>query len=442
MIPRIYPGLPEPNPEDVYDYGLYLVNKLLLRAGKSLSDFPSMPQVVKEWGVMGGNALLQEHMDYDVEGQANQVAQWKDLANVEQRAAFDVAVTAAEQRQGKCLFLHSAGGGGKTFVCNAVAAEVRARSRIALCVGSSGISSLLMNGGHTSHSCFNIPIPVNEKSFCRIKKGSALHEVLKSTDIIIWDEVPMQHKHCIEAVDRTLQDVLSIDEPFGGITVLFGGDFRQTMPVVPHGSRGQIVNASLCRSNLWNKIEVYHLKQNMRLERNPGSAQFANWLLYVGSGEANIEAHTVTLPDHMHCGETVGSLIEALYPAIHTGNKPDQYFLERTILACKNDEVDDLNTNILAKFPGQERLMTGSDSVVLESGADGDFNPYPIEFLNSIKESRLPLAHLTFKKDCSLMLLHNLDTANGLCNGIRMILLRIRLLGNKVLGQGHEVTGG
>jgi hypothetical protein len=73
MIPCIYPGLPESNSEDIYDYSLYLVNKLLLRAGKSLSDLPSMPQVVKEWRVMGENALLQEHMDYDVEEQANQV---------------------------------------------------------------------------------------------------------------------------------------------------------------------------------------------------------------------------------------------------------------------------------------------------------------------------------------------------------------------------------
>ena len=128
----------------------------------------------------------------------------------------------------------------------------------------------------------------------------------------------------------------------------------------------------------------------------------------------------------MWCGETVDSLIEALYLAIHTGNKPDEYFLGHTILACRNDEVDDLNKDILAKFSGQEQLITSADSVVLESGADGDFSPYPIEFLNSIKASGLPLAHLTLKEGCPLMLLHNLDTANGLCNDTWMILLRIR----------------
>jgi hypothetical protein len=45
----------------------------------------------------------------------------------------------------------------------------------------------------------------------------------------------MQHKHAIEAVDRTLQDLLENNSPFGGKIVLFGGDFRQTLPVIPHG---------------------------------------------------------------------------------------------------------------------------------------------------------------------------------------------------------------
>ncbi|KIJ57519.1 hypothetical protein HYDPIDRAFT_73410, partial [Hydnomerulius pinastri MD-312] len=59
--------------------------------------------------------------------------------------------------------------------------------------------------------------------------------------LIIWDEVPMQNRYVIECVDRTLRDLLDVDDDFGGIPVLFGGDFRQTLPVIPHGSREQIV---------------------------------------------------------------------------------------------------------------------------------------------------------------------------------------------------------
>ena len=41
----------------------------------------------------------------------------------------------------------------------------------------------------------------------------------------------MQHKYAIEAVNRTIRDLLENNSPFGGITVLFGGDFRQTLTV-------------------------------------------------------------------------------------------------------------------------------------------------------------------------------------------------------------------
>jgi ATP-dependent DNA helicase PIF1 len=120
-----------------------------------------------------------------------------------------------------------------------------AQDKVALCFTSSGIASLLLDGGHTAHSWFKIPIPTYENSTCNIPKGGDLHGVLMHTGIIIWDEAPMQHKHAIEAVDHTLRDVLEKNILFGGITVLFRGDFRQTLPVITKGSREQIVQASL-----------------------------------------------------------------------------------------------------------------------------------------------------------------------------------------------------
>ena len=164
-----------------------------------------------------------------------------------------------ENNLGKSYFLYSAGECGKTFVCNTIAAAVRAQHRVALTVASSGIAALLLVGGRTAHSRFKIPIPVHSDSTCRIAGNSHLATVLANTGIIIWDEVPMQHRHAVEAVERTLRDVLGNNRPFGGITVLFGGDFRQTLPVISHGPH--IVGASLCRSPLWQRITILHLTQ-------------------------------------------------------------------------------------------------------------------------------------------------------------------------------------
>ena len=134
-----------------------------------------------------------------------------------------------------------------------------------MCVASSGIASLLLSGGRTSHFRLKIPIKVNETSSCYIPKTGELAELLRKTDLIIWDEVPMQNKRCFEAVDRTLKDIRSNNALFGGLPVLLGGDFAQIPPVVRHGNRSAIVEASIKQSYIWSQIQVLYLKQNMRV---------------------------------------------------------------------------------------------------------------------------------------------------------------------------------
>ena len=75
-------------------------------------------------------------------------------------------------------------------------------------VASSGIASLLLPGGKTAHSKFMIPVPIFEDSTCNILQGSQLAELLNQTNMIIWDEAPMSHKFCFEALDQTLRDII------------------------------------------------------------------------------------------------------------------------------------------------------------------------------------------------------------------------------------------
>ena len=75
-------------------------------------------------------------------------------------------------------------------------------SQVALCVASSGIAALLLNRGRTSHSCFKIPLSIYEDSMAGLKRNSYMFPVLQKTKVIIWDEVPMQHKYDIDTVDQ------------------------------------------------------------------------------------------------------------------------------------------------------------------------------------------------------------------------------------------------
>ena len=132
---------------------------------------------------------------------------------------------------------------------------------------------------------------------------------------------------------------------------MFIGDFRLTLPVVPRGSRAQIVNASLRKSRLWRHVEVLHLTKNMRLDNTPESNTFAQWLLKVGAGSHLPPDKSILLPPNMCLPQNnIEALINAIYPGIDHGNISDQFFLERTILSSKNDTVDQLNQMILDRY--------------------------------------------------------------------------------------------
>jgi hypothetical protein len=167
--------------------------------------------------------------------------------------------------------------------------------------------------------------------------------------------ITIRTRHTIEAVDRMLQDVRSSTRPFGGITVVFGGDFQQTLPVVAKGSREEIVNATLQRSRLWRNIHVRHLHQNMWVERSADSHAFSQWLLDIGHGRAS---HTpdrpgaVTIPSHMLCASE-RDLINAVYGDIdqYSSMPAADFFQHRAILALTNEEIRNLNSLILSR-PG------------------------------------------------------------------------------------------
>src|SRR4051812_43165763 len=69
-----------------------------------------------------------------------------------------------------------------------------------------------------------------QNHFCNISKEDQRADLLRAVDLIIWDEVLMQSRFAHEALDRTMRDICDDDErPFGGKTVVFGGDFQQTL---------------------------------------------------------------------------------------------------------------------------------------------------------------------------------------------------------------------
>ena len=405
-----------------------------------------LPQVTGDWGTLlqNLNPLIVEQRDYDLLDQADLAEQHIANLNPDQHSGFNRITSTITNLTGEIFFLHGPGGTGKTYLYNTLCYHLRSQSKIVLCVASSGIAALLLKGGHTAHSRFKIPVPCHESSFCTISKNSQLAALICQTDLVIWDEAPMQHRHIMEAVDRSFRDLRNSDRPFGGLTVVFGRDFQQILPVILKGSRAQVVGACMCKSTLWRHISVLHLHQNMRLDTQiEEEANFARWQLEVGHGQHTDEPSlSITLPEHFHCPEnSVDSLINSIYPDIHLPNHPNQYFSESIILSSLNKKVNELNETVLAKFPGPARLFPSIDFIP-NSEQLGENNPmlnYPVEYLNEINSGTLPLAKLELKIGCPVMVLKNLDATNGVCNRSRGILTRYsnRVLEVKLLTGEH-----
>jgi ATP-dependent DNA helicase PIF1 len=212
----------------------------------------------------------------------------------------------------KTFFVDGLGGAGKTFLYGCLLSKVRSTSDIALSMASSGIVALLLEGGCTAHSRFKIPIVGLCGSFaCYVPLNNPQAALIRAARLIVWDEAPMAHKHVFEAVNRTFQHVMGVVDPalkdilFGGKVVVMGGEFRQLLPMVPRGTRGQIVDASLKRSAiLWHNVKVRHLHENMCVHR----------LLAQGGANVVVDAQQQQAwADYLQC---IGEGTEQVFPEV------------------------------------------------------------------------------------------------------------------------------
>jgi hypothetical protein len=426
---------------EIYDYGLHIIDDILHDSGHALSDFPSMPQSTFNWHQIMSNRLISQQLHYDPQAEEITAHHLISSFNVDQQLAFNVIIHSIICNEGKSFFIDGFGGCGKTYLYQAICHSVRARRLILLCVASTGLACLLLPGGQTAHSMFKIPIDTLDcHSICSISKQSLRADLLRMAHGIIFDECIMTHRHCVEALDRTFQDLRNCSKPFGGLTMIFGGDFQQILPVIPKGSRADVVQACIQQSHLWNNMIVLKLRTNMRLQHSLEDLQFSQWLLDVGHGCSIDNNGDIPIPPSILSTDE-NDMIAKIYGDI--GNDRDlisaaNYFLDHAILAPHNDNVRETNQKILDKMHGHEITYHSADT--LEDEGEGIRDDIPEDFLRSIDSSSLPLSELKMKIGCPLMLLRNLDPQKGLCNGTRMILLQAyrRILEVLIIGNDHH----
>jgi ATP-dependent DNA helicase PIF1 len=159
----------------------------------------------------------------------------------------------------------------------------------------------------------------------------------------------------------------------------------------------------------------------MRAQTDPW---FADYMLRIGNDTEEVnEDGDVRLPDEICVPYTRDSekdldiLIESIFPTLNENMANKDYITSRDILSTRNDWVDNINLKMINKFQGGEVVYHSFDEAV-----DDPHNYYPQEFLNTLTPNGIPPHILKLKIVCPVILLRNLDPANGLCNGTRRVV--------------------
>ncbi|KAL5575313.1 hypothetical protein UlMin_017012 [Ulmus minor] len=331
---------------------LQQLNCMLESMGKNINDYQIVPYEI--------NLSEDEKSMKEINEELTIIVSEQDLLaastlNEQQKYAYDMILQKVFANESAAFFIDGPGGTGKTFLYRAILATIRSKNLIALATASSGVAAGILPGGRTAHSRFKLPLQIEDNITCSVSKQSGLAKWLQLTKLIIWDETPMIDRRAIEALDIMLQDINDCNLSFGGKVVVFGGDFRQVLPVVPRGRKEEIINTSLVMSYIWPLLIKIKLTENMRARLDP---TFLEFLLCIGDGkhEKNNDDY-IRLPSNMIIpyeddNISLQKLIKVVFPNIEDYPKNLHFMVNRAILTPKNDYVDEINNLLMNLFPG------------------------------------------------------------------------------------------
>jgi hypothetical protein len=336
----------------------------------------------------------------------------------------------SDSNQPRLFFVDGPAGHGKTTLFETLLAMERSKGHGPIPVATSGIAATLLTGGRTAHSRFKLPINnCTAESMCSFSKRDDAGKLLIRTRLLIWDEGPMAHKWLYDALDRSLRDVRECKSPFGRVVVVIGGDFRQTLPIVPKGGRAQTVDACITESPLWSKFTRMCLTKNMHPSEGIDIANFSQMLINIGDGQYPITKppSTITIPPCLQSSEIASTnmkdFIDEIYPDLEANYRNKDYLLGSSILVPLNRNVDDMNNAIIDVLHLSANDITTYQSI--DTVEETDSHLYPVEFLNSINIPDIPPHTIQLGVGMIIMLLRNLDLHNGDCNGSRYIITKL-----------------
>jgi ATP-dependent DNA helicase PIF1 len=167
----------------------------------------------------------------------------------EQQIAFDKYV------QGHNIFITGPGGAGKSALIKMIHQHAYSRFKDIHVTALTGCAAVLLNcKAKTLHSWAGIGLGNGtiEQLVNKIKKNKFAKALWRGTDILVVDEVSMLSLKLFNTLNEIGKAVRGNLKPFGGIQIIFSGDFFQLPPV---GDRDEPDTQRFCfESDDWNSV--------------------------------------------------------------------------------------------------------------------------------------------------------------------------------------------
>ena len=132
---------------------------------------------------------------------------------------------------GKNILLTGPAGTGKSYTVEKIKKIYDAMQKRIGVTSTTGRSAIII-GGRTIHSWSGIGICTSKESALkRVMMYRKPQARIKSTELLIIDEVSMLSGYILDILDYVFRFIRQDQRPFGGIQVLLVGDFYQLSPV-------------------------------------------------------------------------------------------------------------------------------------------------------------------------------------------------------------------
>jgi ATP-dependent exoDNAse (exonuclease V) alpha subunit len=170
-------------------------------------------------------------------------------------------------KAGKSVFLTGSAGAGKTYVLNQYIQYLKERRVPVAVTASTGIAATHMNG-MTIHAWSGIGVRthLNQSDLEFMKTKKYLRDKLEIAKVLIIDEISMLHKTQIDMVNQVLKFFKGNDYPFGGLQVIFSGDFFQLPPVGLSTENNREKFAFMSKAWVEAKLAICYLTEQHRQE--------------------------------------------------------------------------------------------------------------------------------------------------------------------------------